>query len=179
MARREQVFHGGERVAQERWGSAATWDEARIARLLWDGIPDEHRARVEAFPFLFLATADAEGRCDCSFKGGGPGLLRVLARDRVAFPDFDGNGAFMSLGNLLVNPHAGLLLIDFEDGARLRLEGRATVHDRGPLLELFPGAPRVVELRLSRAVPNCKRFVPRLRPVADGTPDAAPKEAAP
>ncbi|MBM3985919.1 MAG: hypothetical protein FJ296_09565 [Planctomycetes bacterium] len=113
MTTREQVFHEGELAAQARWGTAAQWDEARIARLLWDGIPDEHRARVEAFPFLFLATADARGRCDCSFKGGGPGLLRVLARDRVAFPDFDGNGAFMSLGNLLVNPHAGLLLIDF------------------------------------------------------------------
>ncbi len=154
MVPRKQVFHKGEVVAQARWGTAALWDEARIARLIWDGIPDEHRARVEAFPFLFLATADAEGRCDCSFKGGGPGLLRVLARDRVAFPDF-------------------------EDGARLRLEGRATVHDQGPLLDLFPGAPRVVELRLARAVPNCKRFVPRLRRVGDDAHGSATPEAPP
>ena len=63
---------------------------------------------------FFLATADAEGRPQCSYKGGDPGFVRVLDEHTLAFPNYDGNGMFLSVGNVLVNPHVGLLFIDFE-----------------------------------------------------------------
>lgn len=82
----------------------------------------------------------------------------------LAFPDFSGNELFMSLGNVLENPHVGLLFIDFADGARLRVNGRARIHDEGPARALFPDAPRVVVVQIEEVTPNCPAFVPRLVP---------------
>mgnify|MGYP000007478779 CR=1 FL=1 len=76
-------FHAGERALQQRWGTASLWDAARRERLLWDHLPDWVQPRLAAAPFFFLATSDATGRCDCSFKGGGPGLVRILDARRA------------------------------------------------------------------------------------------------
>jgi hypothetical protein len=162
----EAVFGKGEREAQRRWGRAERRDPGRLARLLLDHIPPEYHARIEAGVFFFLATSNARGQCDCSFKGGGPGLVRVLDARTLAFPDFDGNDLFMSLGNILENPQVGLLFIDFADGARLRVSGRATIHDDGPARALFPEAPRVLVVTIEAVTPNCSAFVPRLHPAA-------------
>ena len=157
-------FHPGELAAQQRGGTTELWDAERRRRLLWDRIPAELHARIEGAPFFFLATSAPDGRCDCSFKGGGPGLIRILDERSFAFPDFDGNGAFMSLGNLLLNPHVGCLFIDFEDGARLRINGRAEILDQGDLLALFPGSARVVRVDIDQVVPNCPKHIPMLVP---------------
>ncbi len=164
----DEVFTATEREAQRRWGDPALWDEARIARLLWDHIPAEYHPRIEAAPFFFIATANGRGECDCSFKGGGPNLVRVVDGKHLAFPDFDGNNAFMTLGNILDNPHVGILFIDFEDGARLRVNGTATIHDHGEPLTWFPDAPRVVSVAIVQVVPNCSNFVPHLTPARKG-----------
>lgn len=164
----EQAFSTAERQAQQRWGRPQVWDAARRQRLLWDHIPCEYHARLESAPFFFLATSDRQGHCDCSFKGGGPGLVRVLDERRLAFPDFDGNQAFMSLGNILDNPGVGLLFIDFSDGARLRVNGRATVHDTGVPLQWFSNARRVVEIAIELVVPNCAAHIPKLVPKEEG-----------
>lgn len=162
------VLGKGEHEAQRRWGRAGSRDPARLARLLLDHIPPAYHARIEALAFFFLATSNARGQCDCSFKGGGPGLVRVLDARTLAFPDFNGNDLFMSLGNILENPQVGLLFIDFADGGRLRVNGRATIHDDdGPMRALFPEAPRVVVVAVEEVTPNCAAFVPRLRPAAD------------
>lgn len=142
-------------------------EPARLTRLLLDRIPPEYHARIEAGQFFFLATSNARGQCDCSFKGGGPGLVRVLDARTLAFPDFDGNDLYMSLGNILENPRVGLLFIDFADGGRLRVNGRAAIHDDGPARALFPPAPRVVVVAIDEVTPNCPAFVPRLRPAAE------------
>lgn len=157
-------FHDGERQLQQRWQTDSLWDDARRDRLLWDRIPAELHARIEEAPFFFLATSSPDGRCDCSFKGGGPPLVRILDERTFVFPDFDGNGAFMSLGNVVLNPHVGCLFIDFSDGARLRINGRAQILDDGPLRALFPGSARVVRVRVEQVVPNCARHIPKLLP---------------
>lgn len=156
------VFSDSEREAQRRWGDPAVWDEARITRLLWNQIPPGLHARLEAAPFFFLATSDRSGRCDCSFKGGGPGLVRIVDASTLEFPDFDGNHAFMSLGNILDNPRVGLLFIDFLDGARLRVNGHATILDDDTHRQRFPQARRVVRVQVEQVVPNCAAHVPRL-----------------
>lgn len=157
-----EAFTATEREAQRRWGRPEIWDAPRRERLLWNHIPAQYHARIEAAAFFFLASANRRGECDCSFKGGGPGLVRVLDERRLAFPDFDGNHAFMSLGNILDNPHVGLLFIDFTDGARLRVNGRAQIHDGGEPLTWFSDARRVVEVAIEQVVPNCAAHVPRL-----------------
>lgn len=79
---------------------------------------------------FFLATADAQGRPSCSYKGGEPGFVRVLDEQTLAFPRYDGNGMFLSLGNALENPHVGLLFIDFVRARRLRFNGEASAPRR-------------------------------------------------
>ncbi|MCP4471472.1 MAG: pyridoxamine 5'-phosphate oxidase [Gammaproteobacteria bacterium] len=155
-------FHVGEVAAQERWQTTQIWDSARRTRLLMDHIPEPFHERISNAPFFFIATSDNTGTCDCSFKGGGPGIINIIDSKRLAFPDFDGNGAFMSLGNILKNHHLGMLFIDFSDGARLRVNGRASIHDDGPIKELFPDQPRVVLVEIDQVVPNCPAYIPRL-----------------
>jgi len=162
----DPFFHAGECMLQARWETAAIWDAARRQRLLWNEIPSALHARIEAAPFFLLATSDASGRCDCSFKGGGPGIVRMLGSRRFAFPDFDGNGAFMSLGNLLQNPQVGCLFIDFNDGARLRVNGRATLLAGDEAGHLFPGRKRAVLVDIEEVIPNCAQHIPRLIPAS-------------
>lgn len=168
-------FHAGELEAQQRWGNPELWTEARIRQLIWDHIPEQIHARIEAAPFFFLATSAPDGCCDCSFKGGGPGLVKVLAPNRLAFPHFEarvkGNGAYMSLGNILLNPCVSMLFIDFSDGARLRVNGRASIHENAAMMELFPQAECVVFVDIELVVPSCSSYIPNLvfaEPISGG-----------
>ena len=157
-------FHSGEVEAQERWKTNQIWDKERRERLLWDQIPESLFDRIEGAPFFFLATSNDKGECDCSFKGGGPGLIRIIDSMHFAFPDYKGNGAFMSIGNILQNPHVGCLFIDFSNGERLRVNGKASVHDSGEIKDLFPNHPRVILVAIEQIVPNCSAYIPKLVP---------------
>src|ERR1051326_9525098 len=108
------MYHDASRALQDRF------DRRRLAdrieeRLVRDHIDDDDRAFIEARDMFFLATADAEGRPQCSYKGGDPGFVRVLDEHTIAFPNYDGNGMFLTAGNALVNPRVGLLFISFEE----------------------------------------------------------------
>ena len=124
---------------------------------------------------FFLATADAEGRPQCSYKGGDPGFVRVLDEHTVAFPNYDGNGMYLSMGNLLVNPQVGMLFVDFtaERPSRLRLNGVASIDERDELAAIWPGAQFVVRVTRDAGVPE----LPSLHP-PDGARRALPVRAA-
>src|SRR5215211_5501121 len=124
-------YHSGNRQLQDAFESRRISD--RLESLKRTEFSADDRAFVQSAIYFFIATADAEGRPDCSFKGGPPGFVRVTGPSELAFPDYDGNGMFKSLGNLLVNPNVGLLFIDMhEKPRRLRVNGRATVRDDDP-----------------------------------------------
>src|SRR5947209_18320490 len=110
---------------------------------------------IESCDMLFIATADGDGHPNCSYKGGDPGFVQVLDEHTIAFPNYDGNGMFLTFGNALVNPSVGLLFISFERQRRLRLNGEATLHEDHPLLELSPEAQFIVEIRAREVFPNC------------------------
>ena len=126
------MYHAESRALQDAFGSRELAD--RLERRLRRSRFTEEDARfIASLRFFFLATADAQGRPDCSFKGGDPGFARVLAPDRLAFPDYDGNGMFKSLGNIRANPRVGLLFIDMEGKpSRLRLRVRAPLQTEEP-----------------------------------------------
>jgi len=118
---------------------------------------------------FFLATADAEGQPDVSYKGGVPGFVRVVDEQTLAFPDYDGNGMFRSLGNVLVNPSVALLFIDFERPNRLRVNGSARVVESDALLASYPGAQFMVRVHAARIFPNCPRYIHRMT-IAEPSP---------
>src|SRR5215468_7379897 len=102
------MYHEGNRSLQDAFGSRALADRLE-EKLRRDRFNDDDKAFVESLGFFFLATADADGRPDCSYKGGAPGFVRITGPDDLAFPDYDGNGMFKSLGNMAINPNVGLL----------------------------------------------------------------------
>jgi len=114
---------------------------------------------IAARDMFFLATADAGGQPQCSYKGGDPGFVRVIDAHTLAFPSYDGNGMFLSAGNITENPHVGLLFIDFANGSRLRLTGDASIDPEDPLLQEFAGAKLVVRVGVTAVFPNCRRYV--------------------
>jgi predicted pyridoxine 5'-phosphate oxidase superfamily flavin-nucleotide-binding protein len=154
-------YHAGNRQLQDRFDTRRLADriDERIRR---DRFDEDDRAFIESRDMFFLATADEHGAPQCSYKGGDPGFVRVVDDRTLAFPSYDGNGMFLSLGNLLVNPQVGILFVDFASPKRLRVNGRASVGYRDPLLDDFPGAQVVVRVRATDVLPNCPRYVHRL-----------------
>lgn len=163
------TYHEGMRRLQDRFDSRRLADRLE-ERLLRRRFSDADRAFIERSAMFFFATADAQGRPDCSFKGGDPGFVRVTGDSELAFPSYDGNGMFRSLGNLLVNPAVALLFIDWGRPDRLRVNGTARLcDDADPLIGAFPGAQLVVRVAASAIFPNCPRYLPTMV-IAEASP---------
>ena len=155
------MYHDHSRALQDHFDCRRIAD--RLAeKLLRSEFSEEDRAFIARQSFFFLATADAQGQPDCSYKGGAAGFVRVLAPDTLGFPSYDGNGMFKSLGNIRSNPAVGILFIDFERGARLRVNGRAALHLEDELKGEWPGAQAVVRVRAEHIFPNCPRYIHRM-----------------
>jgi predicted pyridoxine 5'-phosphate oxidase superfamily flavin-nucleotide-binding protein len=156
------IYHDASRGWQDRFDTRRLADRIED-RLVHDAINPDDGAFIAARDMFFLATADEEGFPTCSYKGGDPGFVRVLDEHTLAFPVYDGNGMFLSVGNLTLNPRVGLLFIDFEGGKRLRLDGLASVDEGDPLLAQYECAQAVVRVRAVRVYPNCPRYIHKLQ----------------
>src|SRR5262249_47027507 len=157
-----RLYHEGNRRLQDRFQSRKIADRLEQVTTRTQ-FSDSDRQFIENARFFFLATADAKGRPDCSFKGGAPGFARVISPSELVFPDFDGNGMFKSLGNIDVNPEVGLLFLDFEKPRRLRVNGSATVRADDPLLAHTVGAQLIVRVQARAIFPNCPRYIPTMK----------------
>jgi predicted pyridoxine 5'-phosphate oxidase superfamily flavin-nucleotide-binding protein len=156
------LYHEGSRELQDRFDTRRLADRIED-RLVRDTIDEDERAFIEARDMFFIATTDEAGRPQCSYKGGDPGFVRVLDGRTIAFPVYDGNGMFLTAGNVLVNPQVGLLFIDFEGRKRMRLNGVASVADEDPLLGEYPEAKLVVRVTATEVFPNCPRYIHEYR----------------
>ena len=155
------LYHQGARSLQDRFDTRRLADriEQTLARVAFT---EDDKAFIERMPMFFLASADADGCPDVSYKGGRPGFVRVLDECTLAFPSYDGNGMFRSLGNVQVNPAVAMLFIDFARPSRLRVLGHAGIDPDDPLMESYPGAQLVVRVRARRIFPNCPRYIHRM-----------------
>jgi predicted pyridoxine 5'-phosphate oxidase superfamily flavin-nucleotide-binding protein len=158
---RTLLFHDGNRELQDDFQSRRVADRLEeLARLEFSA---GDREFIESAIYFFLATADDEGRPDVSFKGGTAGFVRVTGRNELAFPDYDGNGMFKSLGNLGVNANVGMLFIAMHGRPRrLRVSGTAVVRRDDPLLGETVGAQMMVRVTARAIFPNCPRYIPKL-----------------
>ena len=152
------MYHEGNRTLQEQF------DTTRVATMLaeravHDVITENDKDFMEARDMFFLSTCDAEGRPNCSYKGGEPGFVRVVDEHTIAFPNYDGNGMYLSMGNVLANPNVGLLFIDFENQHRMRLNGEAGIDRNDPLMADYPEAQFIVRVRAREVFPNCPRYI--------------------
>ena len=124
-------------------------------------IDDMGKAFIESRDMFFLSSVDHKGRPTVSYKGGTPGFVKVLDPTTIAFPSYDGNGMYLSMGNIAGNPEIGCLFIDFERPFRTRLQGRAELVKDGPLMGLFNEAELVIKVNVSETWMNCPRYIHR------------------
>jgi len=154
-------YHAGMRKLQDRFDSRRIADRL-VEHTLHDHFSESDRQFIERCPMFFLATTAADGQPDCSYKGGMPGFVRVVDEQTLVFPDYDGNGMFRSLGNIAANPRVGLLFIDFEQGNRMRVNGRAALNFDDPLRAEYPGAQLIVRVTPEAVFPNCPRYIHKM-----------------
>ena len=151
-------YRDSHRALQDRFDTRTLADtmEGVIVR---PELGDDDRAFVESRDFFYLSTVDGDGWPTVSYKGGPVGMLHVEDDRTIVFPSYDGNGMYLSLGNLAADDRVGLLLIDFETPRRLRIQARATISDAPDRIRRFPGAQTTVVLAIEKVFPNCARYI--------------------
>ena len=120
---------------------------------------------INAVDMFFLSTIDHNNRPTVSYKGGDPGFVKVIDETTLAFPSFDGNGMFMSMGNINQNNKIGMLFISFEKPHRLRVHGEATITEGDSLLKDYPEADLIVRVKLTDYWQNCPRYIHRYKKI--------------
>ena len=174
----DSMYHAESRMLQDQFDTHRLAD--RLAEtLVRSRFTDEDRHFIEQQRMFFLATTDAAGFPDCSYKGGDPGFVRVHGDQTLIFPSYDGNGMFKSLGNIRSSPGVGLLFLNFEQPKRLRVNGTASVSADDPLIEGFPGAQLLVRVTARHIFPNCPRYIPRMQMVEPSAYVPAPGRTPP
>ena len=158
------TYHDGNRTLQDRFDTRRLAD--RIEQVLChDEIADYDRSFIEDADMFFLATAGPDGQPTVGYRGGDPGFVRIVDERTIAFPNYNGNGMYVAMGNVLRNPKVGMLFIDFERGNRLRYHGEASIDLEDPLAADFEGAQFVVRVRATEIYSNCPRYVHKMQRV--------------
>lgn len=142
--------------------------ETRAKRFYKNQMLDHLNDRMQAFipkqELLFISTADGAGHCDASIRVGSKGFIKILDHKTIAYPEYRGNGVYASLGNIVENPHIGLLMIDFYDSTiGLHINGHAEIINVLPDFE-DPLAERWVKVAIDEAYIQCSKHIPRLAP---------------
>ena len=148
------------RALQDEFGTRRMADrlEQLICKTEFD---DESRQFIESMDMFFLATVDHRGWPTVSYKGGDPGFVKIVDPTTLVFPSYDGNGMFLSMGNLVRHANIGMLFISFERPHRLRLQGTATITRDDAIARHYKEADLIVHVKLSSLWQNCPRYIHR------------------
>ncbi|MHB8603752.1 MAG: pyridoxamine 5'-phosphate oxidase family protein [Thermoplasmatota archaeon] len=160
-----EFYSAESRALQDRFDTRRIAD-ALVENTVEDTFNADAREFIANADMFFLATVDADGQPDVSYKGGDPGFVRIVDERTLAWPNYDGNGMYRSMGNIAAARSArstasrvALLFVNFIEPDRLRVHGEASLHFDDPLLGEFPEAQFIVRLRATRVFPNCPRYV--------------------
>ncbi|SRR5579885_500662 len=156
VVRADQVYGNCRRYIQERLivGARPEAELPPYNATRGSQLSARDREQIANADTFFIATDHPEAGADISHKGGKPGFARVIDGNHLAFPDYNGNSMFNTLGNLTVNPKAGLLFIDFDNGRTLQMTGRASIDWNPDRIREFAGAERVVDFEMDEAIAN-------------------------
>ncbi|MDQ7072903.1 MAG: pyridoxamine 5'-phosphate oxidase family protein [Gammaproteobacteria bacterium] len=146
------------RELQDQFETRALADRL-VDVIITEEIADDAKDFIESRPMFFLSTIDQNGQPTCSYKGGAPGFVKVVDSTTIAFPSYDGNGMFYSIGNMRETAKVGILFIDFETPHRVRFHGTATVSSDDPLMSDYQEAELIVRVKLTKMWINCPRYI--------------------
>ena len=174
-----ELYGATHRAFQDEHGTRRLAD--RLEQLAHAEFDANDRAFIEAAPFFFLSTVDERGRPTVSYKGGAPGFVSIVGPSELVFPVYDGNGMFLSLGNIASTAQVGMLFIDFHSARRLRIQGTARVTPNDSTMDRFPGAQHLVRITTSQIFVNCGRYIHQLETheLSAHVPDAAGRQPFP
>ena len=172
----KQFYTEAQRTLQNEFRTRDLAERIKEA-VVTEVLSDQQAAFIHSRNMFYLSTVDELGYPSCSYKGGDIGFVRVIDPKTVVFPNYDGNGMFMSTGNIQAKSKIGLLFIDFQTPQRIRVRGEAKCIKEGPILKSYPGANLAVELTVSTVWVNCPRYIHRMDlsdqspyiPAKDGT----------
>ena len=156
------IYHEGNRRLQDQFDTRRLADRLDEA-IVQDSIMPSDKDFIERLDMFFIATVDERGHANCSYKAGDPGFVHVLDEHTLAFPNYDGNGMYLTMGNILTTRQVGLLFIDFENQKRMRLNGEATLHRDDPLMREHPEAQFITRVRAREVFANCPRYIHKLK----------------
>lgn len=156
------MFHENQRILQDKFDTRRMSDRMQET-IIQPALSPEDQDYIADKNMFFLATVDDQGQPTCSYKGGPRGFVRVLDEKNLAFPIYDGNGMFMSAGNVMANPNIGMLFIDFERQSRLRVNGVASIDPNDPLLAEYHEAQLVIRVTVRETFPNCPRYIHKMQ----------------
>lgn len=159
-----RLFGPQHRELQDAFDSRGMADRIEMIALKTE-LDDVAKAFIESRDMFFLSSVDHGGRPTVSHKGGDPGFIKVIDPTTIAFPSFDGNGMYYSMGNINAHPEIGILFIAFDRPYRLRMQGRAEIVREGPLLDMFPEADLAVRVAVTEVWINCPRYIHRYEKV--------------
>ncbi|HUA36585.1 MAG TPA: pyridoxamine 5'-phosphate oxidase family protein [Candidatus Binataceae bacterium] len=156
----EQVYANCPRYIQERMVVSAEPQtrSAKVEIRRSSSLSPSQREQIAAADTFFIASEHPDSGADVSHKGGNPGFVRVIDERHLGIPDYNGNRMFNTLGNLLVNPKAGLLFIDFKSGRTLQISGSASVDFDSKRARDFAGAERVLDFQIDEIIDNSAGF---------------------
>ncbi len=157
-----QLYGDQHRALQDQFQTRRMADRIEQT-IVSDQLSEQGKAFIASRDMFFLSTVDHHGRPTVSYKGGDPGFMKVLDDRTLAFPSYDGNGMFFSMGNIAGNAQVGLLLIDFEQPFRMRIQGTASVRSDDPLLAEYREADLIVRVAVSQTWINCPRYIHKYR----------------
>jgi hypothetical protein len=157
-----KLYDEPHRVLQDRFDTRRLADRMEES-LVHNALTESEKAFIESRDMFFLATVDAQGHASCSYRGGDPGFVRVVDDHAIAFPNYDGNGMYLSMGNVLSMRQVGMLFIDFENPKRMRFNGEASIDFDDPLRGSFPEAQFVVRVQAREIFTNCPRYIHRMK----------------
>ena len=175
------VYSKSQRILQERFGTVGLADRLEQTIFSEEIVPELHGQFIQSRDFFFLSTVNDAGEPTVSYKGGGIGIVTVVDAKTLAFPIYDGNGMFLSAGNIASTAKIGMLFIDFETPNRVRVQATASISDDPGLAAKYPGAKLISRAEVDHVFINCARYIHKHSRVENSpyVPDSTGKQPYP
>ena len=157
-----KIYGEAHREIQTRYDAKKLADKLEETIVL-EELTEPDQGFISSRDMFFLSTVDQNGRPTVSYKGGEPGFIKVINEKTIAFPSYNGNGMFYSMGNIAQSHSVGMLFIDFENPHRLRLQGNAELSYDDPLIKQYHEAELIVQVTVEQIWVNCPRYIHRYK----------------
>ena len=153
-----EFYQSGHRELQKEFQSTALADRLEEI-IVVPALDADAQAFIAQQDHFFLTTVDADRLPTASHPGGDRGFVHVIDKTTLLFPCFDGNGMWLSMGNIADHGKIGMLFINTVEPHRIRVQGTARLVREPDVLARWKDVGLAVEVTLTRTWINCPRYI--------------------